>query len=190
MPKQLFTNTPEELITPSQFDIFESNGELSTAIFSKDRMYRYVLSWKTGIPGTKKIVWIMLNPSTANAFKLDPTLTRCLYRSRHHKANEMIILNLFAMRSPYPKDLYKVDDPIGPSNDAFIKRITSLNDVLIVCAWGSHVLAKERSLDVLRGIESMSTRAMYCVGLTKDNQPKHPLHVSYSEDLRPFEFVL
>jgi hypothetical protein len=74
-----------------------------------------------------------------------------------------------------------VEDLIIPSPS---DRITSLNDIILVCAWGSYVLSKERSQDVLAGIESISTM---CLGLTKDNQPKHPLHIAYSQDLIPFD---
>ena len=126
----------------------------------------------------------MLNPSTADAFKLDPTLTRCLYRSCHHKANEMIIINLFAFRSPYPKDLYTVGDPIGKDNDYYIDKILSFYNTSLVCAWGSHALVKQRGHDVLMRNTSISK---LCLGVTKDGQPKHPLHVAYSQDLIPFD---
>jgi len=164
--------------------ITEHNGLGSTAIFSSDKIYRYFLSRKTGIPGNKKLIWIMLNPSTADAFKLDPTVIRCFVRSKRHSANEMIILNLFGFRSPYPKDLYTIEDPIGPDNDEIIASSLQGNNVTLVCAWGSHKLVHERSLELWSRLVDISK---YCLGTTKTGQPKHPLHVAYEDDLIPFD---
>ena len=170
----------------------ENNGPFSKAIFSPDKIYRYFLSFKTGIPGKKKIIWIMLNPSTADAFKMDPTVTRCFNRSKQKQANEMIILNLFAMRSPYPKDLYKIDDPIGLLNDEIIASSLQGKDTTLICAWGSHILARERSQQLLMRNKHVSkycsTHFVYCLGHTKEGAPVHPLHISYDQDLILFDF--
>lgn len=167
-------------------DCFAQTGDQpgSIAIFSKGRQYRYFLKRKTGIPGIKAIAWLMLNPSTADAFKLDPTVTRCLYRSRHHQMTDMAIINLFAMRSPYPKDLFTVDDPIGPGNDWFISQVNS-SHVKVVCAWGGTKGAAERAKHVLALIDP--AKPLYCLGVTKDGQPVHPLHIAYEQDLIPFD---
>lgn len=162
----------------------ETNGPISKAVFSKDKVYRYYLSRKTGLPGTKKLAWLMLNPSTADAFKMDPTVTRCFNRTTWHQANEMIILNLFAMRSPYPKDLYHIDDPIGPLNDEFITQTLAENDIELVCAWGREKLAGDRATELVKRIPSIPT---YCLGTNKDGSPVHPLHIPYEHHLVPFD---
>lgn len=193
MPEPLSTNTPD-LLTPvspfnfpaivSEFYTVEENGN-NWALFSKDMVYRFFLNRKTGIPGNKKLIWLMLNPSTADAFKLDPTVTRCLYRSKRYGANEMIILNLFAMRSPYPKDLYKNNNPIGLGNDQFIHDFTNRPDTTVVCAWGNHPKVKGRMEDVLELIGPKVP--LKCLGTTKDGYPFHPLHIAYDQDLIDFQ---
>jgi len=47
------------------------------ATFSEDRLYRYNLwrRWKSKASG--KVTFVMLNPSTADAEKFDPTVRRC-----------------------------------------------------------------------------------------------------------------
>ena len=47
----------------------------ATADFSEDLVYRYRLSrvWDAGLP---LLGWLMLNPSTADAFRVDPTVNR------------------------------------------------------------------------------------------------------------------
>lgn len=162
----------------------ETDGPFSRAVFSKDKIYRYYLSRKTGLPGAKKLIWLMLNPSTADAFKMDPTVTRCFNRTRWRCVNEMIILNLFAMRSPYPQDLYHIDDPIGPLNDQIITQTLEENDIELVCAWGSHKIAAERARELGNRFKHIPT---YCLGTTKDGSPVHPLHIAYAQNLIPFD---
>ena len=47
---------------------------IGTAIFSLDHKYRYVLTRKWSNNGI--CLFIMLNPSTADAYKFDPTVSR------------------------------------------------------------------------------------------------------------------
>jgi hypothetical protein len=184
IPKLSFISTQDKPIIPNQFRIGD-NGKDSIAIFSPDMEYRYVLTKKTGIPGNKILIWLMLNPSTADAFKLDPTVTRCFKRSQRMGANEMIILNLFAMRSPYPTDLYKVFDPVGQWNNYWISYVVTLKEnISIVCAWGSHPKVKERAEYVLGMIPKQIP--LLCLGITKEGWPVHPLHIAYEKNFESF----
>jgi hypothetical protein len=93
-----------------------SLDEATTAVFSADRRYRYALTrrWDQARPW---VTFVMLNPSTADAFRLDPTVTRCRSRARLLGAGGLLVLNLFAVRATDPRDMRTHPDPVGPDND-------------------------------------------------------------------------
>ena len=83
------------------------------------RVYRYLLTRRWGtVPA---MVWIMLNPSTADAFAEDPTIRRCLIFAHREGCGGLTVVNLFALRSTDPKALTRHPDPVGPANDTFIR---------------------------------------------------------------------
>ena len=49
----------------------------SNATFDKDRVYRFAL-WRFWDDGLPKIMFVGLNPSTADENKNDPTVRRCI----------------------------------------------------------------------------------------------------------------
>jgi hypothetical protein len=149
-------------------------------VFSDDGRYRYFLSRPFARKG-RTICWIMLNPSTADAEKNDPTVRRCLGFSKELRwdgrriYSSMYVLNLFALRSTDPKALREVDDPIGPDNDAWILRTASRSD-LVVCAWGSHGAHLRRGVNVIGMLRERQVK-LHCLGTTKAGYPKHPLYL-------------
>lgn len=140
-----------------------------TAIISACGTYRYRLerSWSTG----PKVSFIMLNPSTADAEKDDPTIRRCVSFAKSWSYGGLIVGNLFALRSTDPKALYSHNDPIGPDNDAHLRAIAVCTEQ-IVCAWGAHGKFNDRSLHVARALDRFNLVALK---LTKDGFPSHPL---------------
>jgi hypothetical protein len=67
--------------------------------------YRYRLDRWWG-PG-KRLVFVMLNPSTADAMKDDQTIKRCMYFARREKCDGITVVNLFAWRTTFPSELRK-----------------------------------------------------------------------------------
>ena len=151
----------------------------SSADFSSCRQYRYSLSrvWNQDLP---IIVFVGLNPSTADENVDDPTVRRCLGFARNWRYGGIVLVNLFAYRSTDPEVLRKTHDPIGPSNDAFIVSCCR-SAARVVVAWGIHGAWLDRDLDVL----SLLSRP-YCFGLTRSGAPKHPLYLAADTRLRPF----
>ena len=92
------------------------------ATFSPCQRYRYTLAraWNEQLPG---IVWIMLNPSTADHKSNDPTVAGLIKRASQWGYGGLTIVNLFAMRSPDPMDLKKpLAKPTGdPDNETVVK---------------------------------------------------------------------
>jgi hypothetical protein len=149
-------------------------GALSDAVISPDGVYRYRLSrvWE---PHKLPLVWLMLNPSTANAAIDDPTIRRCISFSKREGAGGLEVLNLFALRATNPKALSTADDPIGPDNDQWIKEVLAPHS-RVICAWGSHGALFNRASNVVRRLrdDGLETCAF---GLTGNKQPRHPLYV-------------
>jgi len=156
--------------------------ETSGAIFDPSRRYRYRLwrRWGTG----PTIVWIMLNPSTADAQRLDPTVRLCFTLSRAWGYGRLDVLNLFALRATDPDALYRAADPIGLANNQTILDATNEGG-RIVCAWGNHGKLFHRDEAVMGILARMGVRAM-CLGLTSEGAPRHPLYTPLRSRLQGF----
>ena len=61
-----------------------------------------------------RIVWIMLNPSSATAAEVDPTINRILRFSKRWGHGAAEVVNLFALRATDPNVLKRHFDPVGP----------------------------------------------------------------------------
>jgi hypothetical protein len=157
----------------------------STAEFSPCGKYRYTLTraWHMPEYPGRTVVFCMLNPSTADATKLDPTLTRCVSFARKLKFQRMVVVNIFAFRSTDPKELYKWD-PLhvtGPGNDrAIMQACRSAGQV--ICGWGTHGDYGNRDREVLELLKKASV-VPYCLGVTTAGHPRHPLYLA--GDTRP-----
>lgn len=174
-------------------DLFDAGrAPLYACTFSEDRVYRYTLT-DTWDKDSTPIVFIGLNPSTADEFKLDPTLTRCRRWARNWGHGSFVMLNLFAFRSPHPKVMLAHPEPVGESNDETIIRHLKMAHAPIVCAWGtpgSSDRINSRIEHVRLQIRAYRHGA-YCLGTTKDGSPIHPMargkhRVSDDVKLQPY----
>lgn len=146
-------------------DLFNDYG----AKFSDCRKYRYAL-WRIWDTSKPLIMFIGLNPSTANENDDDPTIRRVKKFAFDWGYGGVYMMNLFAYVTPYPDALLKVYDPLG-DNDFWLQSIGSkVND--IVFAWGGFDLSVQREADVIK----MFPNAKALV-INKDGTPRHPLYV-------------
>jgi len=120
------------------------------ALFSEDRVYRYLLRRKTGVQRTT-CLFIMLNPSIADETKNDPTVTRCINYTRHWGFGWLEVCNIFAYRATDPRELYLEAFKRGPDNDKHIKAAVRRAD-RVVCAWGNHGALQGRGIEVRKMI--------------------------------------
>jgi hypothetical protein len=152
------------------------------ASYSDCGLYRYSL-WRAWGDGAGTILWIMLNPSRADHLgNNDPTIERCERRSVALGFGRMEVVNLFALRSPYPKALREADDPVGPLNDAGIVQ-RAARAALILCAWGSHGGLMARA-DEVRAL--LAGQKLHCLGVTQSGEPAHPLYLPYDRAPIPY----
>jgi hypothetical protein len=143
--------------------------------FSPDRRHRYSLvhRWNP-LFGDRLILWIGLNPSTADEAQLDPTLTRIRAFSQREGFDGFWMANLFALRTPYPKEMMADPDPVGPENDAALLDAANRCEK-IVAAWGVCGEFQARADAVVR---LFAGRELWCLGTTQDGHPRHPLYVA------------
>lgn len=154
----------------------------SGAIFDVTSLYRYSL-WRTWSTGHPRVAFIMLNPSAAGAQHNDPTIRRCISFARAWGFGSLEVVNLFAYRTPDPRALSRVANPVGEDNDRFLTQAVTRSHCLVV-AWGTKgaLLSRDQVvLDLLTG-----QNCLYCLGMTKDGHPLHPLYVKGDVPLLPF----
>lgn len=126
-----------------------------TADLSPCGRYRYTLTrtWDLTLP---RVCWVMLNPSTADATRDDPTIRRVLGFSRAWGFGSLVVVNLFAFRTPSPEALALAlrsgTDVWGPWNLLRVEESVCTSP-MVVAAWGSNPLAKvHQTAMVIRGL--------------------------------------
>lgn len=159
--------------------------ETSGAIFSPCRQYRYQL-WRRWDDSKDMLMFLMLNPSTADENDNDPTVERCQRRAVQMGYGGLRVANLFAIRSPYPEVLYKTEDPVGPDNDQAIIE-SAKESGMVICAWGTDGDYLDRGKKVLELLKTNGIQPYY-LQLNQDGSPKHPLYVAY--DIQPQPLAL
>ncbi|KPF78372.1 hypothetical protein IP83_18385 [Novosphingobium sp. AAP93] len=148
---------------------------LTDATISSCGRYRYSLSRKWDDAPT--VLFVMLNPSTADATKDDRTIGRCISFAKSWGFGSLIVGNLFAFRTPSPAELMEAKEPVGPENDHWLERL-SKEASLTVAAWGNTGSYLGRAGEVAPRLNNP-----HYLKLTGAGQPSHPLYVS--GDTRP-----
>ena len=121
----------------------------------------------------RTVLFVMLNPSTADETTDDPTIRRCIGFARSWGFTELRVANLFAMRATDPRELRTAADPIGLGNDEALAREIARAG-LVVAAWGVHGTFLDRDRKV---VAAHPETRWTCVGTTRDGHPRHPLYV-------------
>ena len=149
------------------------------ATFSSCRAYRYSLS-RIWDKKKKYVMFIGLNPSTANEETDDPTIRRCANYAKDWGYGGFMMVNLFAYRTTLPSNLKKVKYPIGSENDKYIVILSKKADIT-VAVWGNNGNLYGRDKQVLDLIPSLM-----CLKINKSGQPAHPLYLTKNLKLTKF----
>ena len=159
----------------------------SREVVSDCGRYRYELirRWGDG----RLLEFIMLNPSTADANRNDPTIRRCIGFAKRLGFGGIVVRNLFALRATNPGALLAygtgvragdLGSAIGSGNFDYLARTDA---GATVAAWGAHAAAREWFAAGHR-IERSN---LLCLGLNAGGSPKHPLYVPSSRTPTPWE---
>ncbi len=156
-----------------------------TARISKCGRYRYLLTRppESILADRGTALFIMLNPSTADAETDDPTIRRCRGFARDWGCNGLTVANLYAYRATNPDELWKESDPVGPENDRQLEALAREYGEA-VCAWGVNA-DPERVESVVEIFRKAGAR-LWCLGTTKSGAPRHPLYIKADQDLLPW----
>lgn len=155
-------------------------------------VYRYDL-WR-GLAGDQpRLLFVMLNPSTADATQDDATIRRCLGFARREHAHRLDVVNLYALRARNPARLDEHPDPVGPLNDTVIaaRALETVQEAgKIVLAYGAlrrpaHAVRAARVTTLLRRTLEPYTGDLWCLGRTASGAPRHPLYVRSDAPLLP-----
>ena len=160
-----------------------------TAVISKCEKYRYKLT-RTWDEDKGKVLFIMLNPSTANHVENDLTTIRCMNFAKKWGYGGIMIGNIYPFRAKRPKhlrkwikgygDLYNFNECEDNKNHVYDM---AQQAGLIVCAWGCNY--KEGIPDWVEELGDLHYLELCDDGIT----PKHPLG-NISKDLVPIEYNL
>jgi hypothetical protein len=145
--------------------------QASGAFFSPDRQHRYLL-WRTMGKTGSSVLFIGLNPSTADETANDPTIQRCLGYARDWGCSRLLVANLFSFCATKPEDLKRADFPVGPDNDTWLASASQHADLTVV-AWGNNGRWRGRQEEIAPLLVNPQ-----CLGITKLGAPRHPLYVT------------
>ena len=152
----------------------------NTASFSRCRQYRYAL-WRTWDNTKPHVLFVGLNPSTADEKKNDPTITRCIDFAKRWGYGGVCVANLFAYRSTKPSGLKSAAQPVGKQNNRWLKKLAK-EAGLVVAAWGNDGSFMNRSKEVINILPRLN-----CLNINRSGEPAHPLYQKASTLPKPME---
>lgn len=163
-----------------------------SALLSDDGVYRYRLSRSisTDESRTARVLFVCLNPSTADAATDDATTRKLKGFSDRWRMRAYTLVNLFAFRATDPVALKDRKDPVGPLNWGVVRDEVSAHGK-IVLAWGSHapiarMVKAQSEVYVDRIRRTWPWLTLFCLGRCADGSPRHPLMLSYDTPLEVF----
>lgn len=178
---------------PSTIDgIPRDNG----AVFSDDRMYRYVLARRWGHldapdENSRRIPWCLINPSVADEVSNDQTANKVRGFSERAGFEGAIIVNPCAYVETKLKEFIAAAkrgvDVVGPDNDLWISRaFRQGSDGRVVVGWGAKKSpSRDRAARIVEITRDVGVE-LYCFGTTKDGYPQHPLMTGYAVPMTPW----
>ena len=150
---------------------------LRTAVISPCELFRYELRrvWDDTLP---LLVVCMLNPSTADAEKDDPTLRELIHFARLWGYGGLLIVNLNARRTSSPAEMMASDASFGPENARHLAAAMEYardHGGRLLAAWGNHGDFDDRAAWFCSRAYHVYRLDLICLGTTKSWHPKHPM---------------
>lgn len=163
--------------------------KLGDACNSQCGTYQY---WLTRPPEPRSpLMFVMLNPSIADEYKDDPTVRKCRQIANREGFDGILLLNLYAYIDSNPRALEACSDPVGPENDAHLRRALTeqvQRGAPVVAGWGSRAERRQVAQRVGQVLNLVSGVDWQCLGYTQLGYPLHPMQRGGGDlRLRPFD---
>jgi len=159
---------------------------ISGALLSDCGRFRYKL-WRIFDETLPLLVFVMLNPSVADASVNDPTVLKCMGFAHRLGFGGIVVVNMFAYRATKPSDLKKAGWPTGGEmNTLTISDAAKAAKVWggeVVCAWGVNARGRPEAAEMLALLRGCGV-VPKALRLTPDGVPWHPLMLPYSCQLQ------
>ena len=153
--------------------------------------YRDELWRRVDLMTERVVLFVMLNPSTADAVRDDPTIRRCIDFAKRWGFGRLAVGNLWPYRATDPRELRRwvrgagdLPDPRCYENDRIVIEMAAKAQ-LVVAAWGNHGDIQASGTIMLRRLEKHGVEVRH-LGRTKSGQPRHPLYVPKATRPTPF----
>jgi hypothetical protein len=160
-------------------------------IFSPCRKYRYMLwrSWGDDLFANRTkdgfVMFIGLNPSTADETKDDQTIRKCIGFAKRWGYLQMCMTNLFAWRDTDPMAMKRAGHHVvGMDNHHHLLQCASVA-ALVVAAWGKNGKHMNQDLTVRQYLSGIGV-TLHHLGLNDDGTPKHPLYLLATTEPKTF----
>lgn len=147
--------------------------------------FRYSLTRRWA--GGRTLLYVMLNPSTADHEVDDATIKRCTGFAQANGFGSLVVVNLFAYRATQPSELARMGWQVGPENDVEITAAAHDSDAVCV-AWGSvgKDNAAERRVQKVMPLLRQFHPEPQCLRITPSGFPQHPLYLPRTCRLQPY----
>lgn len=138
------------------------------------------------------MLFVGLNPSTANEAEDDPTVRRLCGFAQSWGYGGLYVCNVFSQITPNPKELlpgfhilcecYRT--AVHPADTHAIEMAVELS-TLSVCGWGDGIEKAAYGIARANTIREYLKSPM-CFGLTSKGHPKHPLYLPKDANLEKY----
>jgi len=157
-------------------------SQFSGAILDHHRQHRFLL-WRFW-DDRPRMLFVGLNPSTANELGDDPTVIRLCDFAQRWGYGGLYACNVFSQITAYPKYLLP-ETAVHAGDTPAIKMAVELT-VLAVCGWGDGIEKAPYGTARANTIKGY-LRAPMCFGLTAKGNPKHPLYLPKDAELEEYD---
>ena len=152
--------------------------------------YRYIL----GTLGSRPLICIGINPSTAAPDALDNTLKSVERIALANGYDSFMMFNVYAQRATNPDHMERVCNPILHAENMkafeYVLRL-SADAPSVWAAWGSLIEKRPYLADCVRGMiavgERYGARWFSAGAISRKGHPHHPLYLKKDTLLDPFD---
>lgn len=134
-------------------------------------MYRYKLQQRWG--NGPLMLWLLMNPSTADENTTDPTVAKCADMARRRGFGGQFIANVCAARFTNKRQLLGIADPIGPRNQAAVLEMATLSERVVVAHGRLPGNLQHHAVSMVTLLREAGY-PLFVLGFNKDGTPKHP----------------